>query len=74
MAGVLAWFMLAMVMYPDVQSMAQKELDEIIGRDRLPSFADYEQLHFIRATLKEVLRWHPIDPLGKVYYDRLHVE
>lgn len=65
MSGTLTWFMLAMVMYPETQRKAQEEIDSIVGRDRLPSFDDFEQLVYIRAIIKETMRWHPVGPLGK---------
>jgi cytochrome P450 len=63
-AAVMSWWMLAMVLYPDVQKRAQAELDRVVGRDRLPSFADLEHLPYIRAMGKESLRWRPIAPIG----------
>ena len=35
---------------------AHKELDEVVG-DRLPTFDDWSRLPYIRAMVKEVLRW-----------------
>jgi cytochrome P450 len=60
----MAWFSLAMLAYPEVQARAQAELDAVVGRTRLPSFADYPHLPYIRATVKEALRWRPVDPVG----------
>jgi cytochrome P450 len=51
-----------MVAYPDVQKRAQAELDNVVGRARLPSFADFDHLPYIRAMVQEALRWHPITP------------
>jgi hypothetical protein len=53
-----------MLSYPKAQEKAQEELDRVIGRHRLPEFADRENLPYVNALLKEVLRWHPILPLG----------
>jgi cytochrome P450 len=53
-----------MVAFPDVQRKAQSELDEVVGRGKLPTFADYERLPYIRALVKEILRWKPATPLG----------
>lgn len=64
MAGVLAWFLLAMIQKPEVQRKAQAELDAVVGHDRLPSFIDYERMPYIRAIVKEALRKNPVDPLG----------
>ncbi len=63
-AAVMAWWTLAMVAYPETQSRAHAELDAVVGRARLPNFADYPSLPYIRAMVKEVLRWRPVTPLG----------
>lgn len=47
-----------MILYPEVQARAQAELDAVVGRDRIPTFADYEHLPYIRATVKEVCCFH----------------
>jgi cytochrome P450 len=60
----MAWFSLAMLAYPEVQARAQAELDVVVGRTRSPSFADYPHLPYIRATVREALRWRPVDPVG----------
>lgn len=53
-----------MVAFPEVQKSAQRELDAVIGRSRVPSFADYDHLPYIRALVKETLRWHSAFPIG----------
>ncbi|KAH9049792.1 cytochrome P450 [Lactarius deliciosus] len=60
----LAWWMLAMVTYPEVQKRAQAELDAVVGREHTPTFADFQHLPYIRAMVKETLRWRPVGPLG----------
>jgi cytochrome P450 len=60
----MAWWGLAMLAYPETQARAQAELDAVVGRNRLPTFADYPHLPYIRAMVKEALRWRPIDPVG----------
>ena len=57
-------FVLAMLLYPDIQRKAQDELDVVTGRERLPTFEDRPQLPFVDAVCKEVLRWRPVAPLG----------
>ncbi|KAG7451645.1 cytochrome P450 [Guyanagaster necrorhizus] len=61
-SAAMSWWMLAMVLYPDVQKRAQAELDMVVGRDRLPTFADYEYLPYVRAMVKETLRWRAVFP------------
>lgn len=46
-----------MVLYPEVQSKAQDELDTVVGDKRLPVFSDRDSLPYIDALVKEVLRW-----------------
>lgn len=53
-----------MVQEPRVQKRAREELDSVIGRERLPTFEDRDDLPYINALCKEVLRWHPVLPLG----------
>jgi len=63
-SATLLNFVLHMITHPDVQRRAQEELDRVIGRDRLPDFEDKESLPYMNALYKEVLRWHPVVPLG----------
>ena len=58
-------FFLAMSLYPEVQVQAQREIDQVVGKDRLPSYKDRNSLPYINALVKEVLRWNPVTPLGK---------
>ena len=57
-------FILAMLLYPEIQRKAQDELDVVTGRERLPTFEDRPRLPFVDAVCKEVLRWRPVTPLG----------
>ncbi|KAI0031850.1 cytochrome P450 [Vararia minispora EC-137] len=63
-SAVMSWWSLAMLAYPDCQKRAQDELDAVVGRHRLPTFSDFPHLHYIRAVVKEALRWRPVDPIG----------
>jgi cytochrome P450 len=53
-----------MILYPEVQRKAQAEIDQVVGNSRLPDFSDEAALPYVQAVLKEVLRWHPVTPLG----------
>jgi cytochrome P450 len=63
-AAAMAWWMLAMTMYPEVQRKAQEEIDDVVGRDRMPTIADLDSMPYIRAMVRETLRWRPVDPMG----------
>ncbi|KAJ4470435.1 cytochrome P450 [Lentinula aciculospora] len=60
----LSWFIQAIVLYPEAQRLAQEELDRIVGPYRLPTFDDYGHLPYIRACVKEVMRWRGVGPMG----------
>ena len=53
-----------MIAFPEVQRRAQAEIDSVVGRDRLPTFADAPRLLYVRAIIKEILRWRPTVPFG----------
>ncbi len=55
---------MTMVNHPEVQRRAQAELDEVVGRQRLPDFNDRPKLPFIQAIILESFRWRPVTPLG----------
>lgn len=57
-------FLLAMVLNPSVQRKAMDEIDSVIGRDRLPTFDDWDSLPYLDAVFKEVLRWNAPLPIG----------
>ncbi len=56
-ASATLTFILAMLMHPDIQVKAQREIDSVVGSDRLPDFSDQSHLPYLAAVLKEVLRY-----------------
>jgi cytochrome P450 len=63
-ASTIMSFFLAMLVYPEVQSKAQAEIDRVIGRERLPEMEDLESLPYASAVVAESLRWLPVVPMG----------
>ncbi|KAH7083300.1 cytochrome P450 [Paraphoma chrysanthemicola] len=57
-------FIQALLLYPDIQAKGQAELDAIIGHDRMPTLDDMIRLPYVRACVKETLRWLPAAILG----------
>ncbi|KAK0213855.1 cytochrome P450 [Armillaria fumosa] len=56
-------FFKAMLLFPDVQTTAQAEIDAIVGVDSFQS-EDRKRLPYINALVLEVSRWHTVAPLG----------
>jgi hypothetical protein len=67
MVACLSQFIMAMALHPDVQVKVQQELDSVIGRGRLPTFADRESLPYMECVFKECLRWGTPAPLCKAH-------
>ncbi|KAL7962608.1 cytochrome P450 [Trichoderma compactum] len=62
--STLVVFILSMVLHPEVQSKAQRLLDQVAGRDRLPTFDDRPNLQYIDFIVQETFRWSPVSPMG----------
>ncbi|KAG1747609.1 cytochrome P450 [Suillus lakei] len=63
-ASSLTSFILAMMLYPEVQRHAQAEIDAVVGQDQFPAFEDRDKLPYIGALIQELLRWAPVAPQG----------
>jgi cytochrome P450 len=53
-----------MTLHPDVQRRAQAEIDNVVGKDRLPNIEDQKTLPYTMAVIKEILRYAPVVPGG----------
>ena len=53
-----------MTLNPRVVAKAQEELDRVVGKERLPDFSDKDDLPYIDALVKELLRWGPPLPIS----------
>ncbi|KAM4022749.1 cytochrome P450 2D17-like [Anomaloglossus baeobatrachus] len=60
----LRWAVLFMLLYPDVQSKVQEEIDRVIGRERKPTMGDVLQMPYTNAVIHEVQRCGDIIPLA----------
>jgi len=63
-ASYLQNFVISLLQSPVSQRKAQKEIDSVVGGDRLPVLADFERLPYIKALVREVFRFRPVLPIG----------
>ncbi|KAF9536444.1 cytochrome P450, partial [Agrocybe pediades] len=62
--ATLDFILVALLNYPDIMRKVQAEIDNIVGRSRLPDFCDMDSLPYTKAVILETMRWRPITPLG----------
>lgn len=65
--SALSWFLLAMVLYPEIQHKPQDEIHRVTGSEPLPAFEDQEKLPFVNSVVTELYRWFPVVPMGVVH-------
>ncbi|WYZ40222.1 hypothetical protein EsH8_IV_000563 [Colletotrichum jinshuiense] len=58
----MLWLLVAAHTNPDFVARAHAVLDDVVGRERPPQFADRPGLAYIDAVMSEVMRWRPIAP------------
>ncbi|CZR58813.1 related to O-methylsterigmatocystin oxidoreductase [Phialocephala subalpina] len=63
-SSIIIAFIHAMTRWPKVMRKAQTEMDEVVGEDGTPRWEDYDNLPYVAATVKEVMRWRPVVPLA----------
>ena len=55
-ATVLKTFVLVMVRQPEIFQKLQREMDRVVGLERLPDFNDRLALPYLNAVIKELYR------------------
>ncbi|OAD52306.1 Cytochrome P450 18a1 [Eufriesea mexicana] len=63
----LEWAMILMLHHPDAATAVQEELDQVVGKSRMPALEDLPFLPITEATILEVLRRSSIVPLGTTH-------
>ncbi|CAL5374199.1 unnamed protein product [Camellia sinensis] len=59
----LEWAMTGLLRYPRVMKKAQNEVREVVRGKHDITDDDLEKMHYLRAVIKEVFRFHPPIPL-----------
>ncbi|KAH6936739.1 hypothetical protein HPB50_021280 [Hyalomma asiaticum] len=64
-AVTIQWHMLNFANNPDtVQARVQREIDEVVGRERQPTWEDRNKMPYTMACIWEMYRWKTVSPLG----------
>lgn len=63
----LLWSVLFMLHYPNVMKSVQEELDQVVGRKRLPKLEDLSYLPITESTICEIMRVSSIIPMGTTH-------
>ncbi|XP_006882409.1 PREDICTED: cytochrome P450 1B1-like [Elephantulus edwardii] len=63
LSTALQWLLILFTRYPEVQARVQAELDQVVGRERLPCIDDQPKLPYIMAFLYEAMRFSSFVPI-----------
>jgi cytochrome P450 len=64
MISVTGSFFYYIAVNPVIQAKAQREIDGVVGRNRLPDFSDRPTMPYVEAIYREVLRCRPPVQMG----------
>lgn len=62
-SSLILTIVLALILNPDVQARAHREISAVVGEERSPVWSDMEKMPYINMIVKEGHRWRPILPL-----------
>ncbi|PWA61272.1 flavone synthase II [Artemisia annua] len=62
-ATAIEWILAELIKNPNVLKEAQREIDQVIGHNRLVEESDLPKLPYMHAIIKESLRLHPPIPM-----------
>ncbi|KAK3578379.1 hypothetical protein CHS0354_025473 [Potamilus streckersoni] len=63
-ATSIRWALLNFLHFPEIQKKCFEDIDQVVGRERLPNLKDKEQLPYLEATILEIMRVYPLAPLA----------
>lgn len=58
--------------YPEAMAKAQREIDSVVGNDRLPTLSDRKNLPYVDALFNECFRYGAGVPLCKFFFPLSH--
>eukprot|EP00246_Nothoceros_aenigmaticus_P015897 TRINITY_DN6892_c0_g1_i1.p1 TRINITY_DN6892_c0_g1~~TRINITY_DN6892_c0_g1_i1.p1 ORF type:complete len:526 (-),score=72.56 TRINITY_DN6892_c0_g1_i1:47-1624(-) len=69
LSNTLEWAITEIIRHPGIQVKLHAEMDSVVGKDKLVTEADIPRLPYLQAFVKELLRFHPVSPLGVFHYN-----
>lgn len=63
-SSTVEWAIAELIRHPNMLAEVQRELDSVVGRDRLVTELDLAHLTYLQAVVKETFRLHPSTPLS----------
>ncbi|KAL0368015.1 UNVERIFIED_CONTAM: Phenylalanine N-monooxygenase CYP79D16 [Sesamum calycinum] len=63
-SNAVEWALAEMINQPYILDKACKELDQVVGRNRLVDESDLHKLNYVKACVKEAFRLHPVAPFN----------
>ncbi|KAL0434350.1 UNVERIFIED_CONTAM: Valine N-monooxygenase 1 [Sesamum latifolium] len=63
-SNAVEWALVEMINQSDILDKACKELDEVVGKDKLVDESDLYKLNYVKACAKEAFRLHPMLPFN----------
>ncbi|KAK7290350.1 hypothetical protein RIF29_04696 [Crotalaria pallida] len=61
-SAAFEWALAEMINQPELLQQVTKELDNVVGKERLVQESDIPKLNFVKAVIKEAFRLHPVAP------------
>ncbi|KAG8335910.1 hypothetical protein J6590_057236 [Homalodisca vitripennis] len=62
-ATTMCFIVEVLLEYPEIQAKAQQEVDDMVGRSRLPTLDDRKNLPYLEALMREVMRRKTLTPV-----------
>ncbi|PRQ32149.1 putative cytochrome P450 [Rosa chinensis] len=62
-ATTIEWALSELIKHPQLMKKVQKELENVVGMERMVEESDLDKLEYLDMVVKETLRLHPVAPL-----------
>ncbi|KAJ0040037.1 hypothetical protein Pint_26771 [Pistacia integerrima] len=61
--STIEWTLSELIKHPEIMKKVQKELENVVGLDRMVEESDLDNLEYLDMVVKETLRLNPVIPL-----------